>query len=122
MAERVEVEGAARLQATMRACAAELQDLKAAHTAVAHQGAAASATRAPHRSGALAASVRGTSEKGAAVFSASVPYAGVIHYGWPGHNIAANPFMTGALTAKQSTWTDTYFRAVESAVSKIKGA
>jgi len=50
----------------------------------------------PRRSGRLAGSVRGKATTRQATISAgkaSVPYAGVIHFGWPRRNIRANRFL-----------------------------
>lgn len=57
------------------------------------------AARPPKRSGALAGTIRASKTKTKAVVRAgfrSVPYAGVIHYGWPARNIRANPFLDEA--------------------------
>lgn len=61
---------------------------------------------APVRSGALGASLRAGRGKTKAVVRAGgarVPYAGVIHYGWPARNIAPNPFILDALQRQRST-------------------
>jgi hypothetical protein len=58
------------------------------------------AANPPVRSGALDSTVRAGRGKTKAVVrvgSRRVPYAGVIHYGWPARNIAPNPFLTEAL-------------------------
>ena len=47
--------------------------------------------------------------------SAKYPYAGVVHYGWPKHNIKAQPFLTLALTAKQTA----IISALEAGVDKL---
>lgn len=63
----------------------DLDDLKDAFADIARQGAEEAARQAPHRSGKLAASVRGNRAKGKAVVTAgraSVKYAGPINYGW----------------------------------------
>lgn len=54
--------------------------------------------------GKLAGSLRAGRGKTKAVVRAGgarVPYAGVIHYGWPARNIAPNPFITDALRKQQ---------------------
>lgn len=58
------------------------------------------AANPPVQSGALDSTVRAGRGKTKAVVRAGsrrVPYAGVIHYGWPARNIAPNPFLTEAL-------------------------
>lgn len=65
-----------------------------------------SAARPPHGdTGALSASVRPGRGKTKAVIragSARVPYAGVIHYGWPARSIPAQPFLTDAINRTRS--------------------
>lgn len=57
----------------------------------------------PTLSGNLRASMRAGKGKTKAVvragYASRVPYAGVIHYGWPARNIGAQPFLTDSLHA-----------------------
>lgn len=77
-------------------------------------------SRAPRRSGALAGSIRtGVTATGSYVQVGSSGraklYAGVIHFGWPKHNIKANPFLTDAREATRSevvTYFETYIARV----------
>lgn len=85
----------------------------------------AAAARAPRRSGKLAGSIRpGATQKAGVVRAgrASIPYAGVIHWGWPGHNIAAQPFLTEAAAATESTWSDLYWAELQRVIESIEGA
>lgn len=53
----------------------------------------------PRRTGRLAGTIRAGRAKARATVragSAGVPYAGVIHWGWPARNIAAQPFLLDA--------------------------
>lgn len=60
---------------------------------------------APVRTGRLRASLRAGKGRTKAViragYSTSVPYAGVIEYGWPKRNIAPHPFL---IPARDQTW------------------
>ena len=61
--------------------------------------------RAPHNTGRLAATIRAGRGRTKAVVSAGkkrVPYAGVIHYGWPKRGIAAQPFLTTAIDSQSN--------------------
>ena len=121
----VKVEGAARLRRTMRRAGADLEDLKAVNAAVAALVAGRAATRAPVRSGALAASVRGN--RAAATASvragrAAVPYAGPIHWGWPLRGIAADPFIAATAQDTEPVWVAMYRDGVEQAIAKVEGA
>jgi hypothetical protein len=121
----LEVQGLGQLVRTLRRAGDDVGDLKDAHARVAAIVAAAGASRAPRRSGALASSVRGSRQVRRARVSAgraSVPYAGVIHWGWPAHNIAPNPFLSEAAQDTESQWTATYQRDVQHVLDKVKGA
>lgn len=124
MAATVVVEGARELRASMKRAGSDLNDLKDAHAEVAAYVASASRSAAPIRSGRLAASIRGNRAQASAVVKAggaAVPYAGVIHWGWAGHGISAQPFMTDTASATEPHWTETYLAAIERIVAKIHG-
>lgn len=58
----------------------------------------------PTLSGRLTGTLRAGRGKTKAVVRAGgarAPHAGVIHYGWPAHNIAAQPFLTNALQSER---------------------
>lgn len=82
----------------------EVTDLKAAWNRVGNIVVKEAQSRAPKVSGALAGSIRANNAKGNATVkagSARVPYAAVQHWGWPGHNIQATEYLTGAARTKQ---------------------
>jgi len=61
-------------------------------------------TKVPSESGALMASIRAGRGKTKSVVragGAKAPYAGVIHYGWPAHNIKPSNYLVDALNAKR---------------------
>lgn len=101
MAARIEVTGLRELNRNLRAVDRELpKETARIHRAVVEPVAERAAARVRSRSGRLAASVRGYGTQRAAQIGAGarLKYAGVNHYGWPGHNIEGNPFLTDALT------------------------
>lgn len=66
-------------------------------------------TRAPSVTGRLSNSIRPSNAKNKAIIRAGgarVVYAGVIHYGWPGHNISPQPFLEEAVEANQKEAVD----------------
>ena len=120
----VEVEGGARFRATLKAAGDDLGDLSALHGTVAAMVSARAAQLSPHVSGRLAASGRPGKGKTAALVrfgTASVPYAGPIHYGWPSRNIRPQPFVSEAALATQPTWMDTYTAGIDRILEKVKG-
>jgi hypothetical protein len=123
-AATIEVEGARELRRTLAKAGADLDDLKTVHREVGAYVGARAVADAPKVSGRLAGSMRPSAAKASATIrfgSASIPYAGVIHWGWPGHNIAANPFASTAAEETEPTWLDMYMRRIEQIVAKVKG-
>ena len=124
MTDPVQVDGLAQLKRTMKAAGADLQDLRDVHGAAARYVAMRAAAMAPKRSGRLAGTVRGSCAQTSATVRAgyaSVPYAQPIHWGWPRHGIAANPFLSAAATSTESTWIKWYEAKIVQIVDKIEG-
>ena len=99
MPATVRVEGVDRLRSTLRRAEIGLDDLKDANARAGQMVAQWGAVRAPRMTGRLGTSVRAARQAKAAVIvagSAAVPYAGVIHWGWPAHNIAPQPWLSQA--------------------------
>lgn len=118
--ERVEVVGAERLASTARAAARDLDALTsdAAGRAVQQRARAG----APKRTGRLAASVVAGKDGGDVIVSSRLVYAPVIHNGWPGHHIAANPFLARALTNSRAEIGRLYTADAQKVLGHIKGA
>lgn len=124
MREGVEVDGLRPLVRDLRKLGDGLDDLKDANAEVAGFIAGKAAGRAPRASGRLSQSGRGNRAAGKATVSfggARVPYAGPIHWGWPGHGIAAQPFVVEAAQATEGQWLPLYERNIEQLVDKIAG-
>jgi hypothetical protein len=99
-----------------------LTELKQAHRDAAELVAYEAQTIVPVKSSRLLESIRpGATLTGGVVRAgrASVPYAGVIHFGWPRRNIEANPFLYRAADAKVDDVVDAYQTAVEAVLDKI---
>lgn len=121
---QIEVEGLKELRKSLKAAGESYADLKEAGLEAADLVASAARPLAPHLSGALAASIRPAGQaKGAVVRagSASVPYAGVQHFGWPAHNIAPHPFLYEAADSRLGEVEDLYLRRVQEIANKIGG-
>lgn len=118
----VKVEGLREVQRRLKALETDTADLKAANAAAAAIVATAAATRAPRRSGKLAASVHGNRAAGRATVlggGALVPYAGPIHWGWPSRGIEGQPFIQSAAVATEAVWLPAYEHALSTAVDKL---
>jgi hypothetical protein len=99
-AARVRVTGVKQLASKLRKTGADMSQLTDAMRAAGQAAARAAAPLAPTLTGRLAASVRAGAARTKAVVragGAGVPYAGVIHYGWPARNIEPHPFLISAL-------------------------
>jgi hypothetical protein len=121
----VEVQGLKTLRRSLKAAGVSVADLKDAHARVAQLVVTSAAGHAPHRSGALAGSVRGSGTQSAAIVRAgraSVPYAGPIHWGWPSRHITARPWLYEAAVDSQEQWTGLYLSALQKIIDDIEGA
>jgi hypothetical protein len=119
------VDGAKELKASMTAAGLKLSDLSAVNKRTADKVVQASKPSAPRRSGALAASTRPSGTKVAAVVragSAALPYAPVIHFGWPGHHIAPQPWVYTAAQSTEGEWTGYYNDEIDKILDTIRGA
>jgi phage gpG-like protein len=124
MAATFEVEGGRQLRKSLKDVEDGLKDLKAAHAEAAGIVAEAAMAGAPRRSGRLAGSIRPSGTKTAAIVRAGgarIPYAGVQEYGWPRHNIPAQPYIVPAAHDTESTWIARYQDAVDRLLGKVKG-
>jgi len=118
----VRVEGADRLRATMRAAGLKLRDLSAVNRRTAAKVVTAAAPSTPRRTGALAASVRPQGTQRVAAARSTLVYAPVIHFGWPGHNIAAQPWLMDAAVATEPEWTGYYEDEIDKILNTVHGA
>lgn len=84
--------------------------------------AAAARARAPVLTGQLRGTIRATlADRTTGGVQWGTPYGGVIHFGWPGHNIAPHPFATDAADATRSQWAAIVNRAVMATVDQTAG-
>ncbi len=115
---RIQVSGAKEFRAAMQKMGADLSDLTAINRRLAETVADAARSSAPVLTGRLSGSIRAGATRTKGYVRAggrSIPYAGVIHFGWPRHNIAPQPFIYD----KKSDVIETYDRYVEALVEKV---
>jgi hypothetical protein len=115
---RIRVEGARELRRALKQAGDDATDLKDLHHEVGEVVVSEAKTIVPRLSGTLANTIRSSRAKGAAIVRAgqtSIPYAGVIHFGWPGHNIEPQPFLYDAVDARR----DEVIRLYEERVAEI---
>lgn len=102
---RIRVEGLGKTLRAMSAAGADAQNMRdlmhslgtvvvnAAHPPIGETGRLATTVRAG----------RGKTKAVVRAGGARAPYAGVTHYGWPAHNIEAQPFLSNALNEQRGT-------------------
>ncbi|GAA5153816.1 hypothetical protein GCM10023340_36410 [Nocardioides marinquilinus] len=91
----VRVEGLSAAVRALKQLGLEVEDLKGAFSTIASEAAGAIRAETPRRSGRLAGTVRGNRAQSKAVVTvgrSTVPYAGVIRYGWPARHIPPNDY------------------------------
>lgn len=112
MSGAVDLEGAARFEATCHAAARELDRLDPGPAVDIILRTAAG--YAPKRTGRLAGSLRPFPAEGAAhPMGSTLPYAGAVHNGWAAHHIRPNPFLTRAGESTEPMWAAAYADTVE---------
>lgn len=99
---RVRVEGLSRTLRALSKAGADAQDMRDLMHRIGLQVIAAA--RPPVLTGKTKASMRAGRGKTKAVVRAggrAAPGAAVVHYGWPAHNIAPNPWLTQAVQSQR---------------------
>ena len=118
---RIQIEGARELRKALRGMPKELrQQLREVYKDAARPVAQTAAAIAPHRSGALAASIRPLASQRAGRVAAgkkAVPYAGPIHFGWPARRITPQPFLYDALDRRGSEVVDKFEDRVDKLIN-----
>jgi hypothetical protein len=125
VAPRVQVKGAKELRrAIKQAQSSDLkQALKQANRDAADMVAYEAQTIVPVLSGTLLESIRASGTQTAGIVRAgraSVVYAGVIHFGWPRHNIEPNPFLYEAADARLDEVIARYEEAVDAIARRLE--
>lgn len=127
----VSVEGLTELNKQLRKAGADLSDLKALNREAVNTVLPYVNSMVPvgiEDPGALLASVRGSATGAGAYIRAgsrSVPYAGVVEYGYSSSgakDMAGREYMHKALTAAEPEWIDIYFEKLETIIARIANA
>lgn len=132
---RVRIEGAARLRRTLKQAGVDMAELRSANREAARSilpiaiGMAPVGTPPPAhwnvpQPGRLKASMRVAATNRAGIVRAgrkSIPYAGVIHWGWPQRGIRARPWIMTTAQDNEHVWTSVYMDHVDDVLKQIKG-
>ena len=111
------IEGLTEVNKALRNMSKETRDsMKATHKRAAEIVIQGARRYVPVVSGKLAASMRDSSTQRMGrvrVGSASVPYAGPIHFGWPARHIKPQPFIYDALDDRRSEVAAAYVKRID---------
>jgi hypothetical protein len=120
----VKIEGLNKLVKELSEAGANPADLRKAGKQAASIVLVAARPMTPTRTGRLAASLRVSAARSrAGVWGGSnaVPYADVIHWGWPDRHIRQTEWLSRAAVLTQSRWLPGYVKAIDEATAKVKG-
>lgn len=121
MVPEVEVEGADEVAHSLDTIADQLDGPVGAWGAVETIVLGMAKGLAPKRTGRLAASGQrsGNPVQASVTFGGpQVPYANPIHWGWPAHNIKAQPFLTTAVDRSEPAWRLAYEARVKDMINR----
>ena len=116
MVQSIKATGVKELRRELRKMGDDLEDLKALNLDVATLVSDRAKDIVPRRTGTLADTIRPAGTKTAGRVRAGfkrVPYAGVIHFGWPARRIQPQPFLYDALDQRRGEVFDAYFKGVK---------
>jgi len=116
MAQSIKATGVKELRRELRRMGNDLEDLKALNLDVATLVSDRAKDIVPRRTGNLADTIRPAGTKTAGRVRAGfkrVPYAGVIHFGFPARGIQPQPFLYDALDQRRGEVFDAYFKGVK---------
>lgn len=119
---QVRVEGARELRKTLRKAGVDVADLKRANAEAAAYVATASFGSARHKSGRMAGASKGNRAVGRAVVSNRLIYAPIQHWGWAGHGISADPWLSETAQRTEPTWLNFFMANLEQILDQIQGA
>ena len=117
----VTVYGGRELRKALKETAGDTDDLKELNKKIAEIVVDEAVKHVPVRSGKLKASIKAFGAATKARVTAgrkSLPYATVIHWGWPQRNIEASLFLTKAMEIKQPEILDAYHNGLEKILDK----
>lgn len=118
---RVDVDGAETVAWSLARTAGDLADM--APSGVGPVIRDRSRAAAPFVSGRLRASITDRAGEGRVSVGSGLEYAHVIHNGWAGHNIAANPFLIPVAENMESVWGPLYrIETARIVASDMRGA
>ena len=114
--QSIKIQGGKELRRELRKMGDDMQDLKELNLDVATIVSDRAKDLVPRRTGNLADTIRQSVTKTAGRVRSGfkrVPYAGVIHFGFPARGIKPQPFLYDALDQRRDEVLDRYFQGVK---------
>lgn len=122
----VQVEGGRELRRRLKHIEGGLAELKAEHRWVGDYVLGRAAPGAPRRTGRLAATGRASGTNTSSIVrygnARRVPYAPVIHYGWPARHIQAREWVVNAALRSEPVWLAHFNSTIEQLVERTPGS
>lgn len=118
----VQVEGLNLLLRNLRKLSTEYpKEMKKINEEVVKPVVRSAKSKVRNRSGRLRDSIKpsATQKAGRVQAGARLKYGGVNHYGWPGHNIEGNPFLTDAIREGERKIADDYEKLTAKFINKV---
>jgi len=122
MTDGITVEGAERLNSTLRAASADLGDMSAAGSRTGTLIANRARVEAPRLTGALAASVAPHTDKNTTEITSGLAYANRTHWGYARYGQAAQPFIWEPAQNLEGQWVGFYADEADKILSHVEGA
>ena len=119
---RVQVTGAKELRRALKRMESDASDLTTINREAAETVATEARSTVPVLSGALRRTIKSSATRTRGVVRAGahgIPYAGVIHFGWPAHNIKAQPFIFDALASRETEVVEKYQNRIADLVIRV---
>lgn len=119
---RIQVTGAKELRRALKRMDNDASDLRGVNLDAAKIVAGRARDIVPRLSGTLENSIRALASKSSgsvAAGKARIPYAGVIHFGWPAHNIEPQPFLYDALDQRATQVVQLYEQRIAELVVRV---
>jgi hypothetical protein len=119
---KIEIDGLRQVQKALRNVSQESRDdMKETHRQAGQIIVDAATPLVPVESGALLASIKSAPlqrQGRVRLGSASLPYAGPIHFGWPARGIAPNPFIYEVLDGRRAEVSRLYEQRIDEIIKK----
>ncbi len=121
MVAAIEVTGIRELNKALKGVGDDFEDLKDANALLGQSVANRASAIVPVRTGRLQSSIKTNRAKNKVTISAgraSVPYAGVIEYGWGKRNIRKQPYLNKAVNEKKGEIKEKYEENIKNIIKK----